>query len=192
MRSTVLAAALAFLLAGCADTATPGTGTSATTAPAALPMALTSPAFASGEAIPQRHTCDGAQVSPALLLSHPPAGTVSLALTMKDPDVPTPLAPVRTLNHWVVWDLAPASATAFPEGGIPTGAKQGANDLGNGYLGPCPPPGSPAHHYNLTAYALDLRPSLPANATAAQLDGAMAGHVIGRATLIGLYTRKVA
>ncbi|HEX2066614.1 MAG TPA: YbhB/YbcL family Raf kinase inhibitor-like protein [Candidatus Thermoplasmatota archaeon] len=193
MRSLAFLVALA-LLAGCTDTSpppSPSTTPSSSSSPP-LPMSLASPAFASGAAIPQRHTCDGDEVSPPLNVTRLPAGTVSVALTMKDPDVPTPVAPVRTIVHWVVWGVAPAGdQVAFPEGSVPAGARQGANDFGNGYLGPCPPPGSPAHRYNFTAYALDNQPDLPANATAAQLEGAMAGHVLGKATLTGLYTRKV-
>lgn len=39
-------------------------------------------------AIPQRFTCDGAGVSPALAWSLPPSGTKSLAIVMHDPDAP--------------------------------------------------------------------------------------------------------
>ncbi|MEA3137136.1 MAG: hypothetical protein QOC71_1417, partial [Thermoplasmata archaeon] len=45
--------------------------------------------------------------------------------------------------------------------------------------------------YNLTAYALDARPSLPDNSTAAELEAWMAGHVLARTTLIGTYARQV-
>jgi Raf kinase inhibitor-like YbhB/YbcL family protein len=188
MRSALAVALAALLLAGCTGTSpSPSTTTSETP----VAMTLSSPAFANGGTIPEKHTCDGAQVSPPITIDGVPRGAASLALTMKDPDVPTPQAPVRTLNHWVAWNLTPAAgAVVFPEGGVPVGGKQGANDFGNGYLGPCPPPASPAHHYNLTAYALDTWPSLPANATAAQLDAAMAGHIVAKATLIGLYARK--
>ncbi len=72
---------------------------------------LTSPAFMHEHEIPTRHTCDGADVSPALSWSDPPAGTKSFALVVDDPDAPDPRAPTRTWVHWVLYRI-PASATS--------------------------------------------------------------------------------
>jgi len=49
---------------------------------------IRSTAFASGGAIPAKHTCNGPNVSPPLSWTEPPAGTKSLALIMDDPDAP--------------------------------------------------------------------------------------------------------
>ncbi|MBI2358273.1 MAG: YbhB/YbcL family Raf kinase inhibitor-like protein, partial [Deltaproteobacteria bacterium] len=102
-------------------------------------MTLTSPAFQEGGEIPRKHTCDGADVSPALLWKDPPSGAQSLALICDDPD-----APVGTWVHWVLYDL-PAETGELEEG-IPAletlknGTRQGSNDFGKvGYGGPCPP-----------------------------------------------------
>ncbi len=58
-----------------------------------------------------------------------------------------------------------------------------------GYGGPCPPPGRP-HRYVFTLYALDLpRLPVPDRATRAQVERAMAGHVLATATLTGLFRR---
>ncbi len=103
-----------------------------------------------------RGGCDGANRSPALSWSSPPAGTRSLAITMFDPD-----APGHGWWHWIVADLPanlrglPANAGAASGGSLPPGAFQGRNDFGEfGYGGPCPPLGDPPHHYVITVWAL--------------------------------------
>lgn len=67
-------------------------------------MRLTSPAFGPGERIPDEHTCEGADVSPALEWEGLPPGTRSLALVMDDPD-----APRGTFTHWLAWGIDPAA-----------------------------------------------------------------------------------
>lgn len=144
-------------------------------------MTLTSPAFAAGAAIPERFTCEGEDVSPALAWSGAPEGTRSFALICDDPD-----APGRTWVHWVVWDIA-AETTSLPEGF--DGARQGLNDFRRtGYGGPCPPPGAP-HRYFFKLYALDAALDLPARATKADLERALRGHVRAEAQLMGTYRR---
>src|SRR5439155_25956745 len=100
---------------------------------------LSSPAFGNGGMIPARYTCDGANVSPALRWSLPPAGTRSFTLTMQDPDVPQ-----GTFVHWNVTGI-PARTRSLPVGAHP--AHEDLNDFGKrGYSGPCPPRGE-THHY---------------------------------------------
>lgn len=192
MRAFALAACLlvALLLPGCSDRGGDGGGTTTTTSSGPAGFTLRSSSFINGSAMPARHTCDAAvPTSPPLVASGAPDGTASIALTAKDHDVPTPQAPARTIVHWVVWNVSAATAV-WPEGGLPVGAQEGANSFGEGWLGPCPPPTSPPHRYNLTAYALDARPAVPENATAEQLEAAMEGHVLATASLIGLYSRQ--
>jgi Raf kinase inhibitor-like YbhB/YbcL family protein len=151
-------------------------------------MNLTSTSFQDGSQIPAKYTCSGANISPQLAWSAPPARTASLALTVTDPD-----APRGTWVHWVLYDL-PAGTRALPEGlpalgQLPDSARQGRNDFGEiGYGGPCPPPGSP-HHYVFTLYALDAKLNLPVGATRAQVEAAMHGHVLASGRLIGLFQR---
>ena len=108
---------------------------------------LKSPAFAQGGDIPAKHTCDGADRSPALRWSDPPAGAREFALIADDPDTPG-----GTWVHWVIYGV-PAAARELPEGvaardTVPGVATQGGNDFRRvGYGGPCPPPG-PAHRYS--------------------------------------------
>lgn len=155
------------------------------------PFTLTSSSFAAGTPIPARHTCDGANVSPPLAWSGPPAGTKSFALIDDDPDAPK----AGGFVHWVLFNI-PASVHDLKEGvphgprpAVPPGALQGTNDFGQvGFDGSCPPPGKP-HHYHFTLYALDAPLALDAGARRDEILKATAGHVLGRAALIGLYAR---
>lgn len=161
-----------------------------TAAPArvhSVALRLTSSSF-QGNQIPLKFTCDGAESSPQLAWSEPPAGTKSFVLIVADPD-----APHRTFVHWVLYDL-PAETRALSEG-LPglgqftNGSRQGRNDAGSlGYAGPCPPRNS-THHYHFTLYALDAKLNLPVGATQAQVETAMQGHILARGELIGLYRR---
>lgn len=155
----------------------------------AMTMRLESPAFTEGAAMATRHTCDGAELSPALRWSSVPAGARSLALIVDDPDAPDPAAPQRTWVHWVLYDLPP-DARGLPEGvsaaGLPPGTREGLNDWRRtGYGAPCPPKGR--HRYVFKLYALDRAlPDLHRPDKAALL-AAMDGHVLAHAQLIGTY-----
>jgi Raf kinase inhibitor-like YbhB/YbcL family protein len=155
-----------------------------------MTLALTSPAFTAGAAIPPAHTCDGNDRSPPLAWSGVPAGTKSLALVVDDPDCPDPAAPKRTWVHWVVWDLPPdiSRLDAGASGRLPGGAREGTNDShGRGWEGPCPPLGR--HRYFHKLYALDRVLGELHNPTKAGLLAAMEGHVLGSAELMGTYAR---
>ena len=118
--------------------------------------------------------------------------------------------------HWVLVDLPPQLSgiaegefsRGFTARGKPGpaslhGARQGLNDYTGwfaanaemagpyfGYDGPFPPwNDSLVHHYVFTLYALSL-PRLPVEGhfTGAQVRAALAGHVLGAATLSGTYT----
>lgn len=168
-------------------TVTPTTTATTATEPAmTTTFTLASPAFANGSPIPRRHTCDGADLSPALTWENAPDGTASLALIVDDPD-----APRGTFVHWVAFDIDGLPAGDLAEGISRTAdaPAEGRNDFGRiGYGGPCPPPG-PTHHYRFTLYALDRRLGLGGNPTAADLRAAFGGHVLGQALLVGTYRR---
>lgn len=152
-----------------------------------MPLQLTSPAFAPGDPIPQRFSCDGEDLSPTLQWTDPPDGTGSFALIMDDPD-----APGGTWVHWVLFNL-PASARGLPEGiadadELPDGGRHGVNSWGRpGYGGPCPPGGT--HRYFFQLYALDQILDLAARASKAELEAAMQGHLLAKAELMGTYSR---
>jgi Raf kinase inhibitor-like YbhB/YbcL family protein len=149
---------------------------------------LTSPAFAHGSVIPGAHTCEGEDVSPALVWSGVPVERRSLALICDDPD-----APRGTWVHWVLYNL-PGESVELSQGvpgvpELPSGARQGRNDFGEiGYNGPCPPPGKP-HRYYFRLYALNIMLTLPHGVSRAELDRAMADHIVGQGTLMGVYQR---
>lgn len=145
-------------------------------------------AFAQGKRIPQRFTCEGADISPELKWSAPPAGTRSLVLIVEDPD-----APGGIWTHWVAYNL-PARAREIPES-VPKqerlagGGLQGLNSFGRiGYGGPCPPPGN-AHRYFFRLYALDITLSLKPGASRQEVLAASKGHVLGEAHLMGRFKR---
>ena len=157
----------------------------------AMSLTLTSPAFSHDGEIPRRYTCEGEDVSPRLAWSAPPEGTKSLALIVDDPDAPDPAAPQMTWVHWVLYDLPAAAgglAEAVASEALPAGTREGRNDWRRtGYGGPCPPIGR--HRYFHKLYALDVvLPDLGAP-TKAELEAAMAGHVLARAELVGSYQK---
>ena len=152
-------------------------------------MKISSTAFADNGEIPAVHTCEGRDVAPPLQFGGVPAGAKSLALIVDDPDAPDPAAPKMTWVHWVVYDLAPATA-GLPEGGaLPAGARDGLNDWKRiGYGGPCPPVGR--HRYFFKLYALDTTLSFAHPPVKHQLEQAMKGHVLAHAELVGTYARR--
>jgi hypothetical protein len=154
-----------------------------------MALAISSGSFANGGYIPKKFTCDGADVSPELSWTNPPAGTRSFALIADDPG-----APVGTWTHWVIFDL-PSTTRSLPEGvsnimdKLPDGGRQGLNDFGKiVYGGPCPPPGQ-AHRYFFKLYALDRKLGLEPGSTRVRLEQAMQSHVLNEADWMGKYRR---
>lgn len=157
-----------------------------------MTITIRSEAFAAGQPIPQRHTGDGEDLSPALSWAGVPDNAKELALIMDDPDAPTP----EPWVHWVIYKL-PATTTGLAEGiatsaqlGEPAGALQGKNSWGFlGYRGPAPPPGHGTHHYHFRVYALDTALDVAAGLDKRQLLHEMREHVIAEGELVGTYVR---
>jgi Raf kinase inhibitor-like YbhB/YbcL family protein len=149
---------------------------------------LVSPSFSDGSEMPARHTCDGEDLSPALSWSNPPKGTQGFALVVDDPD-----APKRGWVHWLVYDLPP-EARALPEGAtretMPRGTVEGRNGWHEiGWRGPSPPSGN--HRYVFELYALDTSlEGLGGGVSKGDLENAMMGHVLAKATLVGTYAKR--
>ncbi|MDD3028679.1 MAG: YbhB/YbcL family Raf kinase inhibitor-like protein [Alphaproteobacteria bacterium] len=153
-------------------------------------LALTSPVFVDGGAIPTRYTGEGQDISPPLSWSGVPSSAQSLALIVDDPDAPDPAAPKREWVHWVLYNISP-SLTGLPEnvGTAKEGMRDGLNDWNRtGYGGPMPPIGR--HRYVHKLYALDATLNFSTPPTKAALEEAMEGHILARATLIGTYQLK--
>jgi Raf kinase inhibitor-like YbhB/YbcL family protein len=151
-------------------------------------MKLTSSAFAEGEMIPAKYTCDGDNVSPPLKWEGVPEKARTLALFVVDPD-----APGGRFTHWVLYNLS-ASAKELPENIPPekqpaSVARHGTNSFNKiGYGGPCPPSGT--HRYFFKLYALDAELALDAGATREDLLNAMQGHILAQGDLTGKYEKK--
>ncbi|MDA7086580.1 YbhB/YbcL family Raf kinase inhibitor-like protein [Pseudomonas sp. SA3-5] len=154
-----------------------------------MTMRLSSAAFPDQGTIPARYTCEGPDISPPLAWSGVPPGSESLVLIVDDPDAPDPAAPTTTWVHWLLYNLPPTTSELAEDlQSLPPGTLQGRNDWRRtGYGGPCPPIGS--HRYFHKLYALDcVLPDL-GGPTKAQLEGAMQGHVLAKAELIGTYRK---
>ncbi|HEY0260349.1 MAG TPA: YbhB/YbcL family Raf kinase inhibitor-like protein [Lacisediminihabitans sp.] len=151
---------------------------------------LTSPAFAHGTPIPERHRgrLFGPNVSPALDWTPPPAGTAELVLIVQDPDVPFG----KPATHALTLGIDP-DRSGIPENGLTNpspidGLRHGKGALGHrGWAGPMPVRSHGPHSYVFQLFALDYRPELSEDFTLAETVRAMSGHVIGRARLDGTY-----
>jgi len=134
--------------------------------------------------IPERYTCDGEDHSPPLAISAVPHDAKSLVLIFDDPD-----APKGTWLHWLLYDLPPTTSLIVESPRMERlGGKSGINTWGRtGYGGPCPPDG--VHTYCFRLYALDYVMGLPDGANRAQVEEAMAGHIVDEALLQGTYVR---
>lgn len=148
---------------------------------------LRTSAFAMGDFIPRRHTCEGENLSPALEWDEPPPSVRSFALIADDPD-----APAGTWTHWILWDI-PAGMRSLPEGFAPgLLGVSGVNDFGKpGYGGPCPPRGHGEHRYFFTLFALGVQ-SLELSKTAhrAAFNRVLQGRILAETRIVGKYERK--
>jgi Raf kinase inhibitor-like YbhB/YbcL family protein len=174
-------------LAGCRGSNPPEANSATASATTSATITLSSDSLANGT-MSSEFTCDGADRSPPLKWTAPPAETKSIVLTVTDPD-----APGGTFTHWILYDL-PANTSALPAG-MPTqdqladGSHQGRNDFAKiGYGGPCPPRGS-THRYFFDLFALNSTLVLPASTTRAQIEDAMNTHVLARGNLMARYSR---
>jgi Raf kinase inhibitor-like YbhB/YbcL family protein len=178
------------LLSACAPSA-PVTTEQTTPDPLAMEgtmsIELTSTAFAEGQPIPEKYSCKGENVSPALSWGEPPAGTQSFALIMDDLD-----SPGGIWVHWVLFNI-PSSARSLPEAfpadaTLPDGSISGNSSFGGpGYGGPCPP--SDTHRYLFKLYALDEIPAISAGANKGELEKAMVGHILAQGELMGTFAK---
>jgi Raf kinase inhibitor-like YbhB/YbcL family protein len=152
-----------------------------------MALQVFSSAFADGSRIPELHTCDGADLSPALEWGGEPPETRSFALIVEDPD-----APNGTWCHWLLYDL-PVTVHAVAQGyrpGMP--GLSGTNDFGKlGYGGPCPPKGHGPHRYIFKLYALDVETlGLGEGAKRQKFLQAVGGHTLGEAQYSGRFERR--
>jgi hypothetical protein len=151
---------------------------------------LTSPAFGHGAPIPDRHRgrLFGANISPALSWTAPPAGTEELVLVVQDPDVPFGKPAVHALTLGIDPSLSRLPENALVNPSPVAGLRHGKGPLGRrGYAGPLPIKSHGPHAYVFQLFALDRAAGLPAGFSLDEALSAIAGHVIGRARLDGTY-----
>lgn len=153
---------------------------------------LESGKLSSDSLLAQECTCKGSGISPDLYWTNTSPSVKSYALTLTDPDVPTPAFPVVNLTHWVVYDIPP-SIHSLPLNLQLTQAQQqsanfGKNSMGDQeFIAPCPPLGK--HAYVFKLYALDTRLSTAVKKplTKEQLLEWMKGHILEYGELKGYY-----
>lgn len=163
-------------------------------APAGPGLTITSPAFPDGGEIPTQFTqAVPNPISPKLEWTHVPAGTITFALIMHDPDVSREKTTLDQL-HWLVFNI-PGTAHELPEGVPPNekladGTIQGKNAGGVvGYRGPGAPAAGPHHHYTWELFALDTKLDLGPEATRPDVLKAIDGHILGKGVLVGRFHR---
>jgi Raf kinase inhibitor-like YbhB/YbcL family protein len=147
---------------------------------AAATLTVFSEAFAEGDEIPKRFTCDGEELSPPLKWSG--GQGEAWALVVDDPD-----APGGTYVHWVVVDI-PMRTTSVRTGEVPAGGVQMVNSSDEpSYAGPCPPSGE--HRYRFTVYALDAPTGLTESASLDDALHAIGEHAASSGTMTAFYSR---
>jgi len=157
-------------------------------------MQLHTTAFHDGDPIPARYTGDGEDVSPPLEWCDLPRDTQDVALICEDHDAPGG----EPFVHWVACHLPLDGALpeAVPKQGHPdqpAGLMQGYNSFGKlGYGGPAPPRGHGLHRYQFRVYALDQRLDPGERLDKATLIGAIEGHILEEAEIVGRYGRSAA
>jgi hypothetical protein len=166
-------------------------------------LTLTSQSFGDGAAMPLEHGAKhigGADLSPQLAWSPPPAGTAQLLLVVEDIDVPIAKPAVHCL---ALIDPAPghlepgALSAKQPSSGV----RVLRSTIGRGYHGPAPIKGHGPHRYTFQLFALsapvDGAPDAADAADAAPVDRvrprallpAVTAPVLGRGRLTGVFER---
>lgn len=148
----------------------------------AAAFTLRSTTFKDGKFVPltmvrKGNGCDGGNMSPELQWTGAPKKAKSFAVLMFDA--------TAKVEHWGMYGISKTS-TNLPRNAATASSKYGKQVLS--YDGPCPPRGK-AHHYVFTLDALDTALSLSPSARVEDLNVAIRGHVLGSASIAGLYKR---
>jgi len=158
------------------------------------PFMIMIPDLKDGADLPVKYSCSNAPsgTSPKIEWMNAPAGTQSFAILLHDPE-PHPAKSIYDVTHWFIYNI-PANATELaaeiPAGDLPNGTKQLKNIRGMAaYFGPCAPPG-PNHHYTYQLFALDSKLDLGPDATRADAEKAMDGHILQSAEIVQLFHRE--
>lgn len=151
-------------------------------------LQLVSDAFSQGEAIPEKYTGDGDDVSPPLSWSNVPEDAKSFAVICHDPDAPL-ITPNGTYGfvHWVLYNI-PGDVRSLEEG--TKRYTHGRNNFDKiGYGGPMPPDGHGTHRYYFWILALNEDVALEEGLTLWELLAEIEPRVKGMNRLVGTYKR---
>jgi len=150
--------------------------------------------FVDGRNIPDANSDYADGMSPTIRWDGAPAGTRAVAVVAEDPDAPrdTPF------THWLLYNVpgnmneVPAALPQDPHLPQLSGAAQGRASNGTiGYFGPHPPKDDGPHHYHFEVFCLDSPLPLGPGASRDEVMNAMAGHVLAKGELVGLYEAPV-
>jgi Raf kinase inhibitor-like YbhB/YbcL family protein len=165
--------------------------TPATTTPSNFKFSTTS--FTAGGPIPEKYSCDGVNINPALEWSGAPANTKSFAIIVDDPDA-VPVAG-KVWDHWLLCNIIPTTTAIKSGAGSADFFENRAliikNSFGNNkYQGPCPPSGQ-NHTYEFKIYALSVAtlPGITANSSKNALEDAIDANLIEKVVFTGTFVR---
>jgi phosphatidylethanolamine-binding protein (PEBP) family uncharacterized protein len=142
--------------------------------------------FSNGGELPQKYTCDGASISPALAWKNPPSGTKGYAITMHH------IPPTGDKHVYMcVYNISP-DVINFPENTTNLG-NWGINTVNgkNTYTPPCSQ-GPGAKIYVITVYALSEQPTITAAANKVTMDillDAISTKTLAKSVISVSYTR---
>jgi len=138
------------------------------------PLTLVAP-WVDGAALPDRQTCAGAGLSPALTWTDVPDGTSELAVSVVDLDA-------DQYVHWLVYGMVPLES-GLAEGELPERAFEWTNSSGGtAWTPPCPPTGE-EHRYVFTVYALGQQLEAAVDAPAAEVLSILDATAIARSSV---------
>jgi phosphatidylethanolamine-binding protein (PEBP) family uncharacterized protein len=146
-------------------------------------IALSSPAFRPGGAMPVRYTCDGAGVSPPLAWQSVPAGTAELLLLAIDLNGGSANA-----IQWAVGGLSPSSH-GISIGRLPHGAVVGLNSAGEARWDGICGAGGQVHHVAFLLYALSRKLALKAGFSPALVRSGLKGATLAKGLTLATYQR---
>lgn len=149
-------------------------------------FALTSPAFAAGEALDPSFTASEEDaVAPPLEWSAPPPGSQELVLVVEEASGSPDKWAAEPACHWLVWGLKGQRGKLL-EGEVPP--RVGKNALRNSeWLLPDPPEGE-TRHYLFQLFATDLPLVLMPGAGRAELLASLQGTITACAVLHATFT----
>lgn len=152
-------------------------------------MKITSNSFEDKGEIPSKHSCEGVDVNPHLLIEEIPENAKTLVLIVDDPDAVKVVG--KEFLHWLVYEIPVEKRLFFEveENSVP--GIEGMNDFNKtSWKGPCPPSDSGEHRYYFRVYALDEHLSLDKGHKREKIEEEMKGHILDEAELVGVYGRK--